>query len=745
MRRERAAVAGLVSLAVVAGVAVARAAQPVTLWSPAYSVVPAPQRVQWLDGEVVLDESWTVIPEATGPEHIVVRSLLRDLADFHGLHLELSRAGQKAKVKAIWLRVEPGTVRPPVDPRVWPQAYRLEVEPEAVRITGNDLPGLFYGVQTLPWLVQRDAKGQAVVPRVLIEDWPRFPLRFLHWDTKHHQDRLETLRRYVDWAARFKVNMIGFELEDKFAYPSHPVIGAPGAFTPEELQALVDYARERFIQIVPIVQAPAHMAYVLKHPEFAPLRSDGNNYQACLCDPRTYELIFSMYDDVIQATRGVEYFFVSTDEVYYAGIDPRCPRPYNAVNRSLTWVEFLRRAHEHLAKRGRRVLAWLEYPLLAEHVQLLPPDLIDGVIGEEAYLEWENRLGMEQLGYVSMQGSERLFPDHLGWVDRGRFRPGRLQQAYEYLAGGRFWRGRPVGVFGAAWDDSGLHNETFWLGWSAVAQWGWNPATVSPEQHVVAFARAYYGTDNPAIVEAYRLLQLQARAWERSWDRVVSRVRGPGYGNSEGKGAGTTRYDLTLDPPALPALPDLRFQPHFRIKYAQLVHEAARRLEENERLHLLLQVSLASCRRNHYNLEVLLALAGFIRHHWRLITGLDLAEQELEEASKCAARGERQEASKRLEQVERRVEGLKREGEQVFQALVAVYEKSRYPKGRSVGGRRFVHVLDDTKDHWADRTPGLEFMMQPEQEIGLEGWLERLAGLRRAYEGDGGSGEPRAN
>ena len=80
---------------------------------------------------------------------------------------------------------------------------------------------------------------------------------------------METLKRYLDWSARFKVNMIGFELEDKFAYPSHPVIGAPGAFTPAELQEIVNYGLERHIQVVPQVQSPAHMAYVLKHPEFA--------------------------------------------------------------------------------------------------------------------------------------------------------------------------------------------------------------------------------------------------------------------------------------------------------------------------------------------------------------------------------------------------------------------------------------------------------------------------------------------
>jgi hypothetical protein len=62
-----------------------------------------------------------------------------------------------------------------------------------------------------------------------------------------------------------------------------------------------------------------------------------------------------------------------------------------------------------------------------------------------------------------------------------------------------------------------------------------------------------------------------------------------------------------------------------------------------------------------------------------------------------------------------------------------VYEKSRYPKGQSVGGRKFVHVLDDTKDHWADRTPDLSFMIAPERSIGLEKWQKDLYQIMQAY------------
>lgn len=694
------------------------------LWLHGYSVIPAPRQVRLAGGEVVVDDSWTLDAGSLGEQHIAARWLLADAAQFHSLRL---RPG--AGPRRIVLRVAPGAVATQAEPECDRQAYRLRLSDSGIEITGHSDQALFYGVQTLLQLLRRGSDGRLRVPRGEILDWPRLALRFLHWDTKHHQDRPETLRRYLDWAARFKANMIAFELEDKFEYPSHPIIGAPGAFTTAELQELVRYGRERFIQVVPDVQAPAHMAYVLKHPEFAPLRADGNNYQSALCDPRTYQLIFSMYDDVVRATRGVDYFFVSTDEVYYAGIESSCPRPYNPVNRSLTWVEFVRKARDFLASRGRRILVWVEYPLLPEHVALLPADIIDGVIGEEEYLEAENKLGIRQLGYVSMQGSELLFPDHLPLEGRR----GRLEQAFEYLRAGRYWRGRPIGVFGAAWDDSGLHNETFWLGWSAVAQWGWNPGAVRPEQHAAEFMRLYYGPGVCGMTEVYRVLQQQARAWERSWERVVSRVRGPGYGNSYGKGRGTTRYDLTLEAPPLPQLPDLKLTPRLGQKYAERFERAPARALENDRLLHALQENLGRAERNRYNLEVLLALGRFIGGHWQLLAAMQTAERSLLDAAQAAAKGDPARAVGHLVAAHNAVAQARRNNERVFAELTAVYEKSRFPKGRSVGGRKFVHVLDDTKDHWADRTPDLSFMMAPERSIGLDEWCRQLARITQDY------------
>ncbi len=739
------------SLLLSAVITPAAAPRPAELFLRGYSVIPSPQKVELQDGEIEFDDSWRIDAGQLAKDHIAVRSLVKDLKEFHSIELNQSssnpgnpgNSGAKTGAKTaslIRLSVMKGAVKTgaAVDTEeIGAQGYRLKIAPGLIEITGNADQGLFYGAQTLLQLLKPGPRGRLNLPVAVIEDWPKLQLRFLHWDTKHHQDRMETLKCYLDWSARFKVNMIGFELEDKFEYPSNPIIGAPGAFTTAELQEIVNYGLERFIQVVPVIQAPAHMGFVLKHPQFAHLKSDGNNYQACMCDEDSYKLIFQMYDDVIKATKGVNYLFVSTDEVYYAGICSKCAKPYNPENRSLQWVEYVRRARDFAASRGRRILVWAEYPLLPEHVKMLQPDIIDGVIGETEYIETENRLGMRQLAYTSLQGAEYLFPNHLASSRNtgGDSGPaiGRLESARRDISYGKVWKANPIGVFGAAWGDSGLHSETFWLGWAVAAAYGWAPGGPDTAQTVAEFMNIYYGPRISEMVEVYRGLQAQARFFESSWDKVVSRVRGPGYGNSYGKGIGIVRFDETLPRPALPTMPGLDVVPIYMGRYASRIEEASRLALENDLLVHRIHQNILKADRNRYNLEVLLSLAELTGHHNHLILGMKKIEDELAAARMESGRNRHEEAIGRLVAAYDLARSLVKERIEVFQSLKTVWEKSRFEKGREVNGKKFYHVLDDTKDHWADRRPDLSYMIAPEESIGLEKWMESLAAAIREY------------
>jgi hexosaminidase len=177
------------------------------------------------------------------------------------------------------------------------EAYRLTVAQDGIRITAAAAPGFVHGAMTLVQLLSPDGRtGQAVrVPAVAIEDAPRFAWRGLMLDTARHFLPMPEVRRIVDQMAAVKLNVLHLHLSDdqgwRFEvkrYPKLTEIGAwrrppstggaaphtkvGGFYTQEELRALVAFAAERGITIVPEIDLPGHaQALVAAYPEFGVL------------------------------------------------------------------------------------------------------------------------------------------------------------------------------------------------------------------------------------------------------------------------------------------------------------------------------------------------------------------------------------------------------------------------------------------------------------------------------------------
>jgi hexosaminidase len=154
------------------------------------------------------------------------------------------------------------------------EAYELEATTNGVVISASQEAGLFYGVQTLRQLIQKDG-GKTMVAGCRITDWPAFAWRgFMHDVGRNFQD-MALLKRFVDVMANYKMNVFHFHLTDNPGYRIecrvHPELNDPKNYEPTrspgkfytyaELNDFIDYCRQRGIMVVPEIDMPGHSAY----------------------------------------------------------------------------------------------------------------------------------------------------------------------------------------------------------------------------------------------------------------------------------------------------------------------------------------------------------------------------------------------------------------------------------------------------------------------------------------------------
>ena len=641
-----------------------RAATVSPLYARGYTVLPAPQKVELGEHDFRFTQNWR-LELGTGVPHddISVESLTGELQSRYQVRLSrLQRNSSSAGTLRLAVLPNSISVSDATDrdkSALARQAYKINLAKEAVSITANTLAGLFYGVQTFIQLLKRQG-GDLWLPEGEIVDWPDLELRVIYWDDAHHLDHLDILKSAFRQAAFFKINGFAIKLEGHFQYKSAAPIVEPYALTPAELQELTNEALKYHIQLIPYLDGPAHDAFILKHPEYAPLREyPQSNYELCATNPETYNLLFGMFQDLLDANHGSNYFVLSTDEPYYVGLakNAQCneadrARQLGSVGRLL--AEFVTKTADYLHDRGRTVIFWGEYPLAPGDIASLPSYLVNGELYGPEFDPVFKGHGIRQMVYVSTQGVEAFFPEYYSIPPRELLHPkregaARVQDMFESISqpavasrqAAQPSRGGAdvMGVFVAGWADAGLHPETFWLGYAAGPAAGWHPISPGPNELMSSFYRLFYGPSATAMGRLYQLMSRQARLWEDSWEIVASAARPPIFGNS----------DRVFDPPrpehdqALPQLPvpspgNLEPSHDWSVENAKRLKLAGKALTENDELLDLLHSNLERVEFNHYNLEVYLSIAHLYRQNLEMILALGRINDLLKSAAAAAGR-----------------------------------------------------------------------------------------------------------
>ena len=196
------------------------------------------------------------------------------------------------------------------------EGYNLEINHEQIKIKARDNAGLFYAFNTLSQLIKDAIEFDVNLPVVRVEDYPSLKYRSIHLDIKHHTEKKDYYFNLIDELASIKINGVIIEFEDKLGYKRRPLIAAPDSYSIEWWKSLSEYAKERNIQISPLIQGLGHASFILKHEKYKKLRDvSDSDWAFNPLDPKTYEVQFDLYKDAIEATPYGKYLHVGGDEV----------------------------------------------------------------------------------------------------------------------------------------------------------------------------------------------------------------------------------------------------------------------------------------------------------------------------------------------------------------------------------------------------------------------------------------------
>ncbi len=249
------------------------------------------------------------------------------------------------------------------------EGYELSITADAIQLSANQPAGLFYGIQTLRQLMPARPTATLSLPAVSIRDTPRFAWRGAMLDVARHFFSVEDIKRYIDLISYYKMNRLHLHLTDdqgwRIEIKSWPRLtevggrtqvggGNGGYYTQEQYKEIVDYARSRYVLIVPEIDTPGHTnaalaSYAeLNSSEEAPALYEGTQVGFSTLWINS-EITYRFLDDVVRelaALTPAPYIHIGGDEAQSTSEED--------------YRKFIKRIQEIVISHGKRAIGWGE-------------------------------------------------------------------------------------------------------------------------------------------------------------------------------------------------------------------------------------------------------------------------------------------------------------------------------------------------------------------------------------------------
>ena len=266
-------------------------------------------------------------------------------------------------------------------------AITSSLQERMITLCASTRRGLIYAVSAFWQLVEADAMCDMV-----LFDYPDREVRGYKMYTPS-PDGIDDFKKMIDTLVYYKYNSVMIEVggameykrhprineeweafcEDLFAHPGkaveleihtypwhkdsiHLENGGGKFITQEQMKDIVAYCKERELTVVPEVPTLSHSDYIVRaYRELAERQNDNDPDTYCPSNPKTYEVVFDIIDEVIDVFEP-EFMNIGHDEYYSCGKCELC----SSKEPTDLFVSDIIKINDYLRSKQVRTIIWCD-------------------------------------------------------------------------------------------------------------------------------------------------------------------------------------------------------------------------------------------------------------------------------------------------------------------------------------------------------------------------------------------------
>jgi hypothetical protein len=383
-------------------------------------------------------------------------------------------------------------------PAMHDEGYILATDGNTLYDIAATPAGIFYGAQTIKQLLT--GQGSALsLQKVTIRDWPAMKYRGLDDDlSRGPVPTLEYQKKQIRTLASYKINLYSPYFENTLRYADDPLAAPPGgAMTRADVEALVQYAQQYHITIIPEQEAFGHLHHTLIYEKYANLAETPHGAVLAPGQPGSLQLIDQWFTQIAQMFPG-PFIHIGADETSDLGRG-QTKAAVQQQGLGKVYIDFLRQIYTTLQPLHKRVLFWGDIAMNSpDLVKTLPKDMI-AVAWEysphpEGFDRWIKPFtdaGMETWVAPGINNWSRVYPNS----NAG------LLNIQGFVADGQ--RLGSVGELNTVWNDDGegLFAQD-WYGVLFGAAAGWQSGKSSIPQFQQSYGQVFHNDTTGDVNQA---------------------------------------------------------------------------------------------------------------------------------------------------------------------------------------------------------------------------------------------------